>query len=237
MPQRRSVPIQCAFAAALLAAAAPSAWSIGDEPAKVPAAAAGAEAQRGPEPGLQAKLLYNDGIDELRRADNSAASATTLADPAKKAHELDEARTLYSTALGKFQQAVRLDPKMHEAWNYVGYTHRRLGDYDDALEAYEHALALRPGYPEALEYRAEAYLAVQRVADAQQSYLDLFATNRAVAGKLLEAMRSWIATQRAAAAPGDLTTVNDLDKWVQERTQIAGQTASLTREGTAASWH
>jgi hypothetical protein len=30
--------------------------------------------------------------------------------------------------------------------------------------------------------------------------------------------------------------VSDLDKWVQERSQIAAQTASLTREGTAASW-
>lgn len=238
MTQRRSVPTVCALAAALLAANAPSAWSIGDAPAKVPpvAVGAGTEAQKAPEPGIQAMLLYNDGIDELRRADNSAAAAGAPTDSAKRSHEQDEARALYSTALGKFQQAVRLDPRMYQAWNYLGYAHRKLGDYDDALEAYERALALHPGYPEALEYRAEAYLGVKRIADAKQSYLDLFATNRSVAGKLLEAMRSWIVTQRAAAAPAELTVVNDLDSWVQERAQIAAQTASLTREGTAAGW-
>ncbi len=220
------------LAVALAALNAPCVWAVGDEPATVPKGAAGAPAQQTPD--LQAKLVYNDGIDEVRRADNAAAAAAT-ADAAHKASAADEARTLYSTALGKFQQAVRLDPKLHAAWNYLGYTHRKLGDYDDALEAYEHALALRPGYPEAIEYRAEAYLALKRIADAQQSYLDLFATNRAVAGKLLEAMKSWIVTQRSAGAGTD-AAVNDLDKWVQERTQIAALTALLTREGAAASW-
>lgn len=255
MPQFRSAPTVCVLAAALLAAIASTAWSMGDDPAKVPPAAGagagatgsgaarpgttGPGATAGPEnpPDLQAKLLYNDGIDELRRADNSDVSAAALADPAQKAHELGEARTLYSTALGKFQRAVRLDSRMYQAWNYVGYTQRKLGDYDAALEAYEQALALRPGYPEALEYRAEAYLAVKRVADAQQSYLDLFAANRAIAGKLLDAMKSWIAAQRAVAPASDLTAVDNLDQWVQERARIAAQTASLTRAGTAASWH
>ena len=126
---------------------------------------------------------------------------------------------------------------MPEAWNYVGYTSRKLGNYEDALKAYSNALLLRPGYPEAIEYRGEALLAVNRVADAQQSYLDLFASNRALANKLLESMKSWIATQRSAATSGTASSVDDLDKWVQERAQIAGQTASLTREGTAESWH
>ncbi len=214
-----------------LIVAAPAAWSLGDPPAAVPKSATGsgpgAAAQK---PDLQAKILYNEGIDELRRADNSAART----DGGSKAQE--EARTLYSLALGKFQRAVELDPKMHEAWNYVGYAHRKLGDYDDALEAYERALALRPGYPEAIEYRAEAYLALRRFKDAEQSYLDLFATDRAVADKLLEAMKSWIAAQRTSPADGDVAAVGDFDKWVQERSQIAAQTAGLTREGTAASW-
>jgi tetratricopeptide (TPR) repeat protein len=213
---RRSLQLALAT---LLVAAAPAAWSVGDGPVPVPNGPPGAQQT----PANQAKLLYNDGIEVLRRADS--------------AHTSDEARSLYSIALGKFERAVRLDPDMHEAWNYVGYAHRKLGDYDDALEAYERALALRPGYPEAIEYRAEAYLALKRFADAEPSYLDLFATNRAVAGKLLEAMKSWIAAQRSgSAASSDANAVNALDKWVQERSQIASQTASLTREGTAASW-
>lgn len=231
-------PSLCALAA-LASMAATCAWALGEEKAPVPNGAAAAPAQQPPD--LQAKLLYNDGIDEVRRADNLDAVAAKE-EGAEKAHDREQARTLYSAALGKFQRAVRTDAKLHEAWNYLGYTERKLGDYDAALEAYEHALALRPGYPEAIEYRAEAYLAVKRIADAQQSYLDLFATNRAIAGRLLEAMKSWIAAQRSAGSGGDAATVNDLDKWVQERAQIAAQTASLTREGPgskgpdAASW-
>jgi len=213
-----------------LIVAAPVAWSLGDAPATIPKSATGA-APGGPgapaqTPDLQAKILYNEGIDVLRRADNAAA----------RADGANDARTLYSLALGKFQRAVRLAPKMHEAWNYVGYSHRRLGDYDAALEAYEQALALRPGYPEAIEYRAEAYLALKRFKDAEQAYLDLFGTDRAIAAKLLDAMKTWITAQHSAPAGADATAVSDLDKWVQERSQIAAQTAGLTREGTAASW-
>ncbi len=224
----------CSMAAALMTMGpVPAAWSLGDAPVAVPGSAASAQQQT---PDLQAKLLYNDGIDEVRRADNAAAAAATETDSASKTHDADDARTLYSVALRKFQQAVQLDPKLHEAWNYLGYTHRKLGDYDDALDAYEHALALRPNYPEAIEYRAEAYLALRRFADAERSYLDLFAANRAVASKLLDAMRSWIAAQRTVSAATDTAAIDDLDKWVKERTQIAAQTASLTRAGAAASW-
>jgi tetratricopeptide (TPR) repeat protein len=217
----------------LLTAMIPVAWSLGDAPA--PTHASGADAQTSATE--QARLLYNYGIDNVQKADAAQAAAAAATDAGKKSKSSNEASYYYSAALAKFQQAVQLDPKMHEAWNYVGYTHRKLGDYDDALAAYESALALRPGYPEAIEYRAEAFLALNRIKDAQQSYLDLFATNRAVAGKLLDAMKSWIATRKAASSSADLTAVNDLDKWVQERAQIAAQTASLTREGTAASWH
>ena len=210
--------------------AAPAAWSLGDAPATIPKSATsagpGGPGAAAPTPDIQAKVLYNEGIDVLRRADNAAA----------RADGADDARTLYSVALGKFQRAVRLDPKMHQAWNYLGYSHRKLGDYDASLEAYEQALALRPGYPEAIEYRAEAYLALKRFKDAEQAYLDLFGTNRAIADKLLDAMKGWIAAQHSAPAAGDTAGVSDLDKWVQERSQIAAQTAALTRAGTAASW-
>jgi tetratricopeptide (TPR) repeat protein len=125
---------------------------------------------------------------------------------------------------------------MHEAWNYVGYTNRKLGHYDEALAAYDKALTLKPGYADALEYRGEAYLALKRIPDAQQAYLDLYGGNRALAGKLLTAMKSWVADQRATAAGSNAANLDELDKWIQERAQIAGQTAALTRAGTAASW-
>jgi tetratricopeptide (TPR) repeat protein len=185
----------------------------------------------------QAKSVYNDGVRDVRKADRYDASATELTDAKKKEKALREAHDHYASSLTKFMQAAKLDPNMHEAWTYVGYTNRKLGNYDVALAAYERALALHPGYPEALEYRGEAFLALNRTSDAQQAYLDLFAANRGLADRLLATMKSWIDGQRTAASAGaDATAVDALDKWVQERSQIAAQTAGLTRQGAASSW-
>jgi tetratricopeptide (TPR) repeat protein len=219
---------QLAVSAWLLVAAIPTAWAAGGGSMPAP------RAQSSPED--QAKSMYNRGVSDVRKADKYQAAATDLSDGKKKDKSLREAQEHYGAALNAFAQAVKLDPNLHEAWNYVGYTNRKLGHYEVALEAYERALTLHPGYPEALEYRGEAFLGLNRISDAQQAYLDLFAANRSLSDKLLTAMKSWIVSQRTAAAGADATAVDALDKWVQERTQIAAQTASLTRAGAASSW-
>jgi len=216
-----------ALAALALVAAAPAAWCNGGDIAPE------VRAPRELTPQEKAREVYNDGVHYVKKADKAQESAAKQTDAGKKDKSLRQAQELYSSALAKFQEATEADPSQHEAWNYVGYTNRKLGNYDVALAAYEKALSLKPGYPDALEYRGEAFLGLNRVADAQQAYLDLFANNRALAAKLLTAMRGWLETQRSTAAP---EKVSELDKWIQERSTIAGQTASLTREGTAASW-
>jgi len=50
-----------------------------------------------------------------------------------------------------------------------------------------------------------------------------------LADKLLAAMRGWLDAQKASAS-ADAAAVSDMDKWIQERSTIAGQTAALTRE-------
>ena len=52
---------------------------------------------------------------------------------------------------------------------------------------------------------------------------------------LLESMTVWIKAQQGAHT-ADASEVTDLQQWVQERSQIATQTAALTRAGAAASW-
>jgi tetratricopeptide (TPR) repeat protein len=217
------------LSACVLVAAVPSAWSNGGGPMPE------IRAPREQTPEEKAKTLYNKGVHDVKKADKYQASALQLTDAGKKDRALHEAQEYYTSALASFQQAAQSDPRMPEAWNYVGYTNRHLGNYDVALTAYEQALTLKPGYPDALEYRGEAFLGLNRVVDAKQAYLDLFTSDRALADKLLSAMRGWLDTQKASAS-ADATAVSDLDKWIQERSTIAGQTAALTREGTAASW-
>jgi tetratricopeptide (TPR) repeat protein len=187
-------------------------------------------------PQEKARDAYNDGVRYVKKADKAQQASLEATDAGKKDKAAHEAHDAYAAALKKFTDATGLDPTLHEAWNYLGYTNRKLGNYDDALLAYEKALAIKPGYPDALEYRGEAYLALGRIPDAQQAYLDLYGGDRALAGKLLTAMKGWAAAQRASSSPAGTTNLDELDKWIQERAQIAAQTAALTREGTIASW-
>jgi tetratricopeptide (TPR) repeat protein len=221
------------LSACLLASGMSAGWANGGGGMSMPAVPPMPREQT---PQQRAKDAYNDGVHDVKKADKAQASAAQATDAGKKDKAAHEAQDRYAEALGKFQAAAGLDPTMHEAWNYVGYTNRKLGHYGEALAAYDKALTLKPGYADALEYRGEAYLALNRIPDAQQAYLDLYSGDRALAGKLLTAMKSWVADQRANAAGGNAANLDNLDKWIQERAQIAGQTAALTRAGTAASW-
>jgi len=186
-------------------------------------------------PAQKAVELYNQGVRLTHKADDASKSAAGSADPDKKAKTARDAQEKYTSARKQFEQAVQVDPSNPDAWNYLGYTNRKLGSYDAALTAYGKALALKPGFPQALEYRGEAYLGLSHLPDAKQAYLDLYATNRAEAQKLLDAMHAWVTAQRATPG-GPSAGTDEFDKWIQEREQIAHATAALTRAGTAAAW-
>jgi len=201
-------------ATALLAA--PLAWSIPsgslDDGGSAPQGAAAPQDTK----------AYGDALALMKKGDDLA--------------DQPAAKDAYASARTKLQSLVGRSPQFAEAWNALGYTQRKLGAYDDALASYAKALELKPGYPEALEYRGEAYLRLNRIHDAKQAYLDIFAKNRTIAATLLESMKAWIKTQQSAHTV-DASEVTDLQEWVQERAQIASQTAALTRAGAAASWH
>jgi tetratricopeptide (TPR) repeat protein len=202
-----------------LALVSPASWAVFDDPkkaeAQADAPAATPEAQAALDAGLAA-------VKEADAANSGAAGGKKLSPAAKKA---------YTKARAKFDEATKADPKLAQAWNGLGYSNRKLGDYKTALAAYDKAIELRMGYPEATEYRGEAYLALNRTDDAKQAYLDLFSTNRELAGKLLESMKAWI------TSPGKKKDdVEDLSEFVQERAKIASQTASLTRESVTQGW-
>jgi len=186
-------------------------------------------------PEEKAISAYNAGVRGVKKADELTAEAAQATDQGRRDKATKRANDGYRKALSKFERAAELNPSMHEAWNYIGYTKRKLGDYEAALGAYDRALSIRPGFPEAIEYRGEAYIRLNRLDDAKRAYLDLYAGNRALSEQLLTAMRAWIATQRAGTSDNP-AALDEFEKWVQERSAIAAQTAALTREGTAASW-
>jgi tetratricopeptide (TPR) repeat protein len=204
-----------------LLAASPGAWSI---PSPGLDDGSDASAPKAP-PSAQDTATYNDALALIKKADELGAQN----------HDQEGAHDAYGSARAKLQALVARSPQLAEAWNALGYTQRKLGSYDDALASYAKALDLKPGYPEALEYRGEAYLRLNRIHEAKQAYLDLFSSNRAIAATLLDSMKVWIKAQQGSHAV-DASVLTDLQQWVQERSQIATQTAGLTREGAAAGW-
>ena len=189
-----------------------------------------------PSPEEQARSAYNAGVKAVEKADGLAADAAHQADAKKQAKALGKAHDGYAGALKKFTKATELYPSMHEAWNYVGYTNRKLGKYDAALAAYDRALSLKPNYPEAIEYRGHAYLGLNRLGEAKDAYLSLFGSNRKLAAQLLAGMQAWVGEHRGNPGGVDGASFEAFASWVSERSAIASQTAGLTREGASAAW-
>jgi tetratricopeptide (TPR) repeat protein len=185
----------------------------------------------------QARNDYNAGVRLVGKADSLAADATHQSDERKQAKARTKAEQAYTTAMKKFTNATQLQPSNYQAWNYVGYTNRKLGRFDAALAAYDRALRLKPDYAEAIEYRGHAYLGLNRLGEAKEAYLALFAGNRKLAATLLAAMQEWVGEHRGSAEGVDGPTLESFASWVSERSTIASQTASLTREGAASAWH
>ncbi len=100
-------------------------------------------------PAQKAASVYNDGVRLVKKADKAQEAATAATDAGRKDKAAHEASDKYTSAHAKFEQATQIDATMPEAWNYLGYTSRKLGNYKDALAAYEKALSLKPGYPDA----------------------------------------------------------------------------------------
>jgi len=175
----------------------------------------------------QAKDAYNSGVRSIKKAQDYDSDAAKASSPEKAAKAQDKAHQAYSKALEQFIDAVAKQPTMYQAWNYIGFANRHLGNYDDSLSAYAKALELNPNYPDAIEYRGEAYLGLNRLDDAKQAYMSLFSNSRGLADELMTAMHHWIDARRKDAQGVAPENLEAFSQWVEERSGIAAQTASL----------
>lgn len=161
---------------------------------------------------------YNVGYAAIQRADHQQALAEASSDVKEKSAAERAASDAYKESLGHFEEAVRLDASMHEAYTYLGYANRKLGDYKRALAAYQQALRIFPDYPHAIEYQGQAFLGLNRLDEARFNYLRLYALNKGQAAKLLKAMREWVAAHQNSSIEGlDVTGFSD---WVAQRSEI-----------------
>jgi tetratricopeptide (TPR) repeat protein len=74
----------------------------------------------------------------------------------------------YGDAIPFLEKAVTANPKSADAYNYLGYSHRKIGQIDAALENYRRALELQPKHLGANEYLGELYLELGELAKAEE---------------------------------------------------------------------
>ena len=74
----------------------------------------------------------------------------------------------YADAIPLLDKAVKANPKSADAYNYLGYSYRQLGQFDSAMEYYNTALSLQPKHLGANEYLGELYLQLGEVDKAEE---------------------------------------------------------------------
>ena len=74
----------------------------------------------------------------------------------------------YKRAISLLREVLEADSNNADALNYMGYSHRKLGNYDDALKFYWRALAAKPDHRGANEYLGQAYLELNQPARAKE---------------------------------------------------------------------
>ena len=180
------------LSAVALLALAPAAFAVPDADGNVTSTPA---PNLSNDAAMKARISYNIGYEGFQKTKELELAGASLT--GTKARENEAAvKAGLAEARERFRSAAATDPSLKEAWNMVGYTSRRLGDYDESLMAYDKALKLAPDYPEAIEYRAELFVLTGRFADAKAAYASLLKSSPAYAGTLKSSMQDFIKSKQ-----------------------------------------
>ena len=123
----------------------------------------------------EAEKWYHDAFDDVQKG--------KAAVEAKKDKEADKR---FRRALERGEKATTLDPKYYEAWNLVGYSARKLKDYDRAVASYKRCLEIKSDYAPAREYLGEAYLEMNKLDLAKEQLAAIDASAYAEEARTLE---------------------------------------------------
>lgn len=196
------------ISALAILALAPVVWAVPDGPMMGPRNAP----ESAQDPKSVARNSFNAGREDVQKVARLEMEAATM--PAFASQYAETVKSTLAKARESFRKAVAADPEMKEGWNMLGFTSRKLGDYEESLKAYEKALALAPDYPEAIEYRAELFLMTGRLKQTRESYDRLLKLDAAYAGTLKSAMQDFLATGKSFPASVPAQEVADFSKWV-----------------------
>ena len=111
-----------------------------------------------------ASLLIS--ADLLAAGSSSSSGASTQGDNYSLAVKAVKNEN-YNHALRLLNKVVAKSPGNADAWNYLGFSHRKLKHYAQALTAYHKALAIDPDHIGANEYLGELYVQTGKLDQAK----------------------------------------------------------------------
>ena len=101
--------------------------------------------------------LYADAVKLVKRAGKL-----------EKKDKTEAAKKLYSQAFKKLEKAHKTDKKNPDILNYMGFTSRKVGNFDQAEKFYLKGLSIKPNHNGINEYLGELYVQTNRIDKANE---------------------------------------------------------------------
>ena len=101
--------------------------------------------------------LYDDAVKLVKRAGKLEKNAKP-----------NKAKKLYAQAFKKLEKAYKTDKKNPDILNYMGFTTRKTGNFDQAEKFYLEGLSIKPNHNGINEYLGELYVQTNRIGKAKE---------------------------------------------------------------------
>ena len=99
---------------------------------------------------------------------NNSSYSVTSKNTELKAAESAINRKEYKKAIVELNKILAEKPNHADAWNLLGFSARKSGDFKTAKTAYTKALSINPKHTRAMEYMGEMYLSLNQPAKAEE---------------------------------------------------------------------
>ena len=109
---------------------------------------------------------YSAGSDSTSKVKSDYTQAVTLIKAAKKYEKkgkLEKAKKRYEKAQALLIKSNKKKPLQADTLNYLGFTTRKLGDFETGEKYYLQGLAIEPNHIGINEYLGELYVATNRI--------------------------------------------------------------------------
>ena len=103
------------------------------------------------------EALYDDAVKLVKRAGKL-----------EKKEKTERAKKLYTQAFKKLEKALKTDKKNPDVLNYMGFTSRKIGNFQEAEQFYLKGLSIKPDHNGINEYLGELYVQTNRIDKANE---------------------------------------------------------------------